>query len=116
MKLRLIPRYSILIVGSRLWRCRVIFTCSRGEPYKRGERVQEGMVFLPEKKFSEDVSVASYNDKELEIEFRLKREFDQFRKGGSCDLKSTGKGNTSFIYSDECPLINDALFLAFIPI
>ena len=82
---------------------------------QEGERVQEGMVFLPEKKFSEDVSVASYNDKELEIEFRLKREFDQFRKGGSCDLKSTGKGNTSFIYSDECPLINDALFLAFYP-
>lgn len=85
-----------------------------GKTLQEGERVQEGMVFLPEKKYSVDVSIFSTDDKELETQLRLNKEFELF-KGGSCDLKTNTKGNTSFVYSNECPLINDVLFLAFYP-
>ena len=74
-----------------------------------GERTQEGMVFLPEKVYTEDVSSFS-NDARV----RLDAEFELFKRG-SCDLRASCTGNTSFVYSDECPLINDVLLLAFYP-
>ena len=85
-----------------------------GNTLQEGERVQGGMVFFPEKKYSEDISVFSTDDKETEIQLRLDKEFELFNRG-SCSLESTGKGNTSFVYSNECPLINNVLFLAFYP-
>lgn len=80
-----------------------------GNTLQAGERTQEGMVFLPEKVYTEDVSSFS-NDARV----RLNAEFELFKRG-SCDLQATCKGNTSFIYSDKCPLIDDILLLVFYP-
>ena len=77
-----------------------------------GERVQGGMVFLPEKRYSVDEFPFSYDDKEEEACARLNNELKLLSEGG-CDLKSSCVGNTSFIHSDECPLINDVLKLIF---
>ena len=95
-----------------------------GKTIKEGERVQEGIVFFPEKKYSEDESFFSSNDKKLKTQLRsykepetqswFSKEFELFERG-RLGLKSSGKGNTSFVYSDECPLINDILLLAFYP-
>lgn len=43
---------------------------------------------------------------------RLVYELNLFSEG-SCDLKPSCVGNTGFLHSDECPLINDVLKLIF---
>ena len=78
-----------------------------GKTMQTGERVQEGMVFLPEKKYSERVEF-SYASAEM----RLMEELNLFI-GGSYDLRTLCKGNTSFVYSDDIPLVNNALYSAF---
>ena len=90
------------------------FHAFTGRTLQQGERVQGGMVFFPEKKYSEDGLFTSFEDKKQEIIYRLNKESELFKRG-SCDLRPTCKGNTSFVYSDECPLINDVLLLAFYP-
>ena len=83
------------------------FHAFTGKTMQTGERVQEGMVFLPEKKYSEKVSSSYYN-----AESRLVVELDLFI-GGSYDLSTLCKGNTSFVYSDDISLANDVLYSAF---
>ncbi|WP_141560954.1 MULTISPECIES: hypothetical protein [unclassified Butyricimonas] len=94
-----------------------------GKALQEGERVQGGMIFLPEKKYSVDMSFFSDNKKlktqlrsyeEPETQLWFDNEFQLFERG-SYGLESSGMGNTSFVYSDECPLINDVLFLTFYP-
>ena len=83
------------------------FHAFTGRTSQTGERVQEGMVFLPEKKYSEEVRPSYYNaESRLILELAL---FD----GGSYDLNTLCKGNTSFVYSDDIPLTNDVLRSAF---
>ncbi len=88
------------------------FHAFAGRSLQTGERVQGGMVFLPEKRYSVDESSYSHEDKEEEACGRLVHELDLFSEG-SCDLKPSCVGNTSFIQSDEYPLINDVLKLIF---
>jgi hypothetical protein len=83
------------------------FHAFTGKISQTGERVQEGMVFLPEKKYSERVKSSYYN-----AESRLMEELALF-DGGSYDLSALCKGNTSFVYSDDIPLANDVLRSAF---
>ncbi|WP_303182344.1 hypothetical protein, partial [uncultured Butyricimonas sp.] len=95
-----------------------------GKTIKEGERTQGGMVFLSEKKYSVDEPFFSFDNKKLktrlpsyeeeEVKTWFNKEFQLFERG-SFGLQSSGKGNTSFVYSDECSLINDALLLAFYP-
>lgn len=83
-----------------------------GRSLQSGERVQGGMVFLPEKKYSADELIASFANKEDEMRVHLYHELSLF-EDGSCDLEPSGIGNTSFLHSDEWPLINDMLTLIF---
>ncbi len=83
------------------------FHAFTGKTWRTGERVQEGMVFLPEKKYSEKVSTSYYN-----AESRLVMELALFYRG-SYDFGALCKGNTSFVYSDDIPLANDVLRTAF---
>lgn len=94
-----------------------------GKALQEGERVQGGMIFLPEKKYSVDMSFFSDNKRlktqlrsyeEPETQLWFDNEFQLFERG-SYGLESSGMGNTGFVYSDECPLINDVLSLAFNP-
>ena len=88
------------------------FHAFAGRSLQTGERVQGGMVFLPEKRYSVDESSYSHEDKEEEARGRLVHELDLF-SGGGCDLTPRCVGNTGFIHSDEYPLINDVLKLIF---
>ena len=83
-----------------------------GRSLQTGERVQGGMVFLPEKKYTADEYPYSHDDKEEETRVRLIEELDLFSEG-SCDLKPSCVGNTSFVHSEKYPLINDVLTLIF---
>ena len=83
------------------------FYAFTGKTSQTGERVQEGMVFLPEKKYSEEVMSSYYS-----AESRSMLELALF-DGGSYDLSTLCKGNTSFVYSDDIPLTNDVLRSAF---
>lgn len=85
-----------------------------GRTLQTGERTQGGMVFVPEKKYSLDVFPA-FSDDDNEIRRCLDMEF-AFLTKGSCDLNPSFMGNTNFVYSDECPIINDVLILAFNPL
>ena len=81
------------------------FYAFTGKIRQMGERVQEGMVLLAEKRCTENIS---FRD---EVQTRLHNDLNLFGKG-SYDLSAFVRGNTSFISSDTCPLVNDALFLA----
>ena len=83
------------------------FHAFTGKTSQVGERVQEGIVFLPEKKYSERVRSSYFS-----AEARLIEELALF-EGGSYDLSTLCKGNTSFVYSDDIPLVNDVLRSAF---
>ncbi len=79
-----------------------------GRSLQSGERVQGGMVFLPEKKYSADELTTSFENKETERRVHLYSELSLL-EDGSCDLEPSVIGNTSFLHSDEWPLINDML-------
>ncbi|WP_018337094.1 hypothetical protein [Butyricimonas synergistica] len=79
-----------------------------GRSLQGGECVQGGMVFLPEKSYSVDEYFYFSDDKAEEACMRLSQKLKLFSEG-SCDLRSSCVGNTGFLYSDECPLLNDAL-------
>ena len=83
-----------------------------GRSLQTGERVQGGMVFLPEKRYSVDESSYSDEDKEKEARVRLVHDLGLFLKG-SCDLTPSCVGSTSFFHSNEFPLINDVLMSIF---
>ena len=85
-----------------------------GKTLQTGERVQGGMVFVPEKKYSRDVPSASSDNNE-EVRRCLGMEL-AFLTEGSCDLNPTFVGNTNFVSSTGCPIINDILILAFNPL
>ncbi len=79
-----------------------------------GERVQGGMVFLPEKGFS----IKNYPGKVFEDEtkdwdtrvgMKLSSEISESIGKGSCNIKPQLVGKTTFIYSREYPLIHDVL-------
>lgn len=83
------------------------FHAFTGKTSQTGERVQEGMLFLPEKKYSERVRSSYYS-----AEARLMEELALFDRG-SYALNNLCKGITSFVYSDDIPLANDVLRVAF---
>lgn len=85
------------------------FHCFARRTRLTGERVQEGMVFLPEKKYSEE-DVFVYRG-EYEVETQLHDDLSMFKKFGSYDLHPTFVGNTIFIHSVEYPVINDAFII-----
>lgn len=83
-----------------------------------GERVQGGMVFVPEKGFSVNGysgMIAQKSPEEEGIDMKnmvsavLGNEISKFLEGGSCDIKPQFLGKTAFIASAEYPLMHDIL-------
>lgn len=80
-----------------------------------GERVQAGIVFIPEKTYSiEDYpSTITRNMDFEEVEYMLMKglgnEIKTIIGEGSCSIRPTLRGKTTYIFSLEYPIINDIL-------
>lgn len=76
-----------------------------------GEREQGGIVFLPEKGFSLDYQYYVPRNEEEKLS-RLEwiySDIDRILGKGSCDIKPIFRSKTSFIFSDEYPIMNNIL-------
>lgn len=85
------------------------FHCFPGLMQLSGEREQGGMVFIPEKLYSmKDYQFdIPRSDDEEAIEYELNRDVEKLLGQGSCDIKPTLCGKTTFVSSDEYPIMHD---------
>lgn len=115
------------------------FHAYQGKMLQAGERVQGGMVFWPERRYSIYEAIDSYKDEKVEMPAEMESMLKSLGvdtspyfddgKGlglyrhlqdvlrsltkGECNLQSSCVGNTSFLHSDKYPLIGDVLKIMF---
>ena len=94
----------------------VAFYCFPGVMQRSGERVQGGLVFLPEKAYSikdypfESPDGKAEEEKENFMDIRMKlRDIKTLLGEGSCDIRPMMRGKTTFIASREYPILHDVL-------
>lgn len=77
-----------------------------------GGREQGGMVFVPEKLYSMkeyQSRVPESEDRENEIKYALDKDLENLLWQGSCDITPVLCGKTTFIASDDCPVLHSVL-------
>ncbi|WP_294141019.1 hypothetical protein [uncultured Sanguibacteroides sp.] len=88
------------------------FHCFPGIMRLTGERVQGGIVFIPEKKYSLEIysfePTKEMTDRDIAI-FWLNLDIEFIKQNGSYDVKPMFSGKTMFISSRKYPIIHDIL-------
>lgn len=88
------------------------FHCFSSLTRLSGEREQGGMVFVPEKLYSMkgyQFSVSESENRDEDIENELNKDIENLLWQGSCDITPVLYGKTTFIASDDCPVLHSVL-------
>ncbi len=88
------------------------FHCFPSLTQLSGEQEQGGIVFVPEKLYSmKDYQsrVPESEDREDEIKYALDKDLENLLWQGSCDIEPVLCGRTTFIASDDCPVLHTVL-------